>query len=101
MDPDQPMGLKQIKVLRKLLGNSPSLHCRPLLFKTWITLSTEYFSIQWITQLVIHWIVNYLSDRDIQLFEKLGLRVFCRCANIFARINAMLKNIVVKVLGQG
>ena len=61
----------------------------------------DKFSIQWTTQLVIHWIVNYLLDRDIQLFEQLRRRVFCRCANVFARINTMLRNKVVKVLGQG
>ena len=51
--------------------------------------------------MVIHWIVNYQLESNIQLLERLGVRVFCRCANVFARINTMLKTIVVKVLGQG
>ena len=58
---------------------SACLSVWPRLFKGWITLSTGYISIQWIsidkTNHAIHWIVIYPVDSVIQPLDNWGLSV--------------------------
>ena len=58
----------------------PKLVIRPQLFKKWITLSTLYVTIYWITRLVslilIHWIVIYMLDSAIEVLNSCGQKVY-------------------------
>ena len=52
------------------------LEARPQLFKRWVTLSMGKITIHWIAQFVfltpVSWILIYLVDSTIQLFNNWG-----------------------------